>query len=140
LFGYAGNIGGVTSKERWAKSWLHHLHHNPHHPEYWILTWRGNPSFYDEIGKELTDFVTILPMPETYVREMIADMMATGKKVAGTWDISHWLNENGPNMNLHGETVRLIDKIMRELGYDLTDNRNWSWVPKSRFHFILLGD
>lgn len=128
VFGYAGNIGGVVSKSKWAKSWLHHLHHNPHHPEHWVLSWRGSPEFYDKLTKPIAPFVVLLPMPETYVREMIADMMATSKKVTGSWDIAIWFNKNGPNMNLHDETITLIDKVMKEIGYNLTDNCDWSWI------------
>jgi len=126
LFGYAGNIYGSVDKDRWAKSWLHHLHYNSHHPEHWILSWRGNPEFYNEMGQDIALFVTLLPMPETYTREMIADMMATGYKITGSWDISIWLNQNGPKMHLHDDTIILIDKIMTELGY-FNENLQWSY-------------
>ncbi len=129
LFGYAGNTGGSTDKERWAKAWLHHFHLNPHHSEHHILSWCGNLEFYDEIGQGIAPFVTLRPMPETYVREMIADMMATSKRVIGSYDIAHWLNQNGPKMHLHDETIALIDKVMKEIGYaTYTDNCDWSWI------------
>lgn len=131
LFGYAGNIGGVTSKERWAKSWLHHLHHSPHHPEHWVLSWRGNPDFYNETGQPVARFVTVLPMPKTYVREMIADMMGSSKAYTGSWSIAEWLNQNGPDMHLHDETIVLINKVMEEIGYVLTDGCDWSWEVSS---------
>lgn len=128
LLGYAGNIGGGVSKKRWARAWLHHLHCNPHHPEHWVLSWRGNPRFYDELGEKIGPFVTILPMPDIYVREMIADMMASSKTATGSYNIADWLNQNGPNMNFHDQTITLIDKIMKEAGYALTDNCDWSWL------------
>lgn len=114
IFGYAGNIGGVVSKERWAKSWLHHLHHNPHHPEHWILSWRGNPKFYEELGEHAAEFITVLPMPETFVREMVADMMATSKKISGSYDITVWLDQNIPKMQLHNETIVILNSIIYE--------------------------
>lgn len=129
LFGYAGNAGGSVNKEKWAKAWLHHFHLNPHHSEHHILSWLGNPKFYDEIGQGIAPFVTLRPMPETYVREMLADMMATSKRVTGSYNIASWLNQNGPKMHLHDDTVTLIDKVMKEIGYaTYTDNRNWSWI------------
>ncbi len=133
LFGYAGNIGGVTSKEKWAKSWLHHLHHNPHHPEHWILSWRGNPKFYDKLGERAAEFVTVLPMPKTYVREMVADMMATSKNITGSYDIAVWLNENGPKMRLHDLTEKRLDSVMHEIGYFITDNCLWSYMAGNDF-------
>jgi hypothetical protein len=134
LFGYAGNIYGSRDKDKWAKSWLHHLHYNPHHPEHWILSWRGNPDFYNELGESIAPFIVLLPMPETYVREMLADMMATGYKVTGSWDIANWLNQNGPDMHLHDSTIVLIDKVMKEIGYSLTDNCDWSWIAGRNIH------
>ena len=76
----------VKNNEEWGKAWLHHLHHNPHHPEHWLLSWRGKPTFYDDIGESRGAFITTLPMPETYVREMIADFMATSKEKTGSYD------------------------------------------------------
>jgi hypothetical protein len=124
---------GTKSMTGWAKAWLHHLHYNPHHPEHWVLSWRGNPEFYDLVGHHIAPFVTLLPMPEPYVREMIADMMATSKQVTGSWNIAHWINQNGPDMHLHDNTVTLIDKVMKEIGYVLTDNCDWSWVAGREF-------
>lgn len=121
-------FGDATNRE-WARGWLHHLHCSPHHPEHWVLSWHGTPEFYSEIGKDIALFVNILPMPETYVREMLADMMSTSKQQAGSYDIANWLNKNGPNMHLHDQTITLINKVMQEIGYYSTDNhRDWSWV------------
>lgn len=127
LFGYAGNIYGSTDKDKWAKAWLHHLHNNPHHPEHWILSWRGNPDFYNGIGHRIAPFVTVLPMPETYVREMIADMMGTGYGFSRSWDISEWLNQNGPDMPFHPRTIAVIKKVLEEVGYKTTTG-DWSWA------------
>ncbi len=72
-------------------------------------------------------------MSEHFAREMIADMMATSRQLTGSWDISKWLNENGPKMHLHDDTVVLIDKVMKEIGYALTDNCDWSWIAGRKF-------
>lgn len=135
LFGYAGNIGGAVSKEKWAKSWLHHLHHNPHHPEHWILSWRGDPEFYNQLAEPIAPFVGLLPMSEIFVREMIADMMGTSKKMTGSWNIANWLNQNGPNQHFHDDTIIIIDKVMKEIGYALIDNCDWSWVATPNFRY-----
>lgn len=126
---YARYKYGNGTKEEWAIGWLHHMHHEGHHSEHWIILWHGDPVFYSGIGGEdITKYVSILPMPETYVREMIADMLATSKQVTGSWDIANWLNQNGPEMHLHDETIALINQVLYEIGYNLTDNCDWSWV------------
>lgn len=134
LINYAQFKYGIKSKEGWAKAWLNHLHHNAHHPEHWVLSWCGNPDFYNELGECIGKFVTLLPMPELYVREMLADMMATSKQVAESWDIANWLNQNGPEIHLHDETITLIGKVMKEIGYySIPDDCDWSWIAGRRF-------
>ena len=119
---------GVKSKAEWAKAWFHHLHHNPHHPEYWLLSWRGNPNFYDGLGESRGPFRTMLAMPETYVREMVVDFMATSKELTGSYDISRWLNQSGPEMLLHNDTKIRLHNAMTELGYTFIDNYMWSYM------------
>ena len=130
---YARFKYGRKDTAGWARAWLHHLHHNPHHPEHWCLSWRGNPFFYDDLGKSVAPFVTVLAMPETYAREMVADMMATSKELSGSYDIAVWLNENGPKMRLHDDTVTRLDSVMIEVGYFITDNCDWSYMAGDKF-------
>jgi hypothetical protein len=128
---------GIKSVEDWSKAWLHHLHNNPHHPEHWILPWRGDPGFYLGYGHDLAPFVTVLPMPETYTREFVIDMMATSMEITGSYDIAVWLNANGPEINLHPETELRLDGVLIKLGYFLTDNCPWSYmagdITRNRF-------
>lgn len=122
------HFGGDKDRQKWAIAWHHHLLLNPHHPEHWLLSWRGDPGFYDGIGEFVASGVVVLPMPEVFVREMIADFLASSRTYTGCWNIANWLNENGPKMILHSETVRSIAVVMRELGYVSIDNRDWSWL------------
>lgn len=133
LSNYAQYKYGIKSVSGWAKAWLHHLHHNPHHPEHWLLSWRGSPNFYDDIGHTAGRCITILPMPEVYVREMVADMLGTSREVTGSWDIAAWLNVKGPYIRFHDDTVIILNEIMEEIGYRLTHNYNWSFKPTERF-------
>lgn len=113
-------------RKEWSIGWKHHLHHNPHHPEHWVLLWHGDPKFYSDIGNDIGKYISVLPMPEIFVREMLADMHATSKQISGDYDISRWLNNNGPKMFFHPDTITLIDKIMTELGY-FNENLQWSY-------------
>lgn len=125
---YARCKYGIKSIDVWAKAWLHHLHHNPHHPEYWLLSWRGDPDYYNGFGNGVAPFVTVLPMPEMFLREMVADMMATSMEISGSYNIAVWLNANGPKMLLHDESITRLDSVMHETGYFLTDNCLWSYM------------
>ena len=47
-------------------AWLHHVHRNKHHPEYWVSTEIGS-------GKQMPNM-----MPDKYIREMVADWKGCG--------------------------------------------------------------
>lgn len=81
------------------QAWLRHQHHNPHHWQWWIL--RG-----DE------DAQKVLPMPDSYRREMLADWRGAGR-AQGKPDTLAWYSRNKDKMLLHPETRQWIE---RELG------------------------
>lgn len=51
-------------------------------------------------------------MPETYVREMVADWMGASRLYTGDWNISDWLAENLPRMKLHPNTLGKVVSIL----------------------------
>ncbi len=91
--------GGAYSEVAWKRAWLHHIHHNPHHWEHWLIN--GKP----------------LPMPEIYVREMLADWMAAERSYCGNWDIQPWLNEEYLKMNLHSSTISQLQGLLASQGF-----------------------
>ena len=93
-------------KEAFNYAWLHHIHHNPHHWQYWVLV-------NDDDG-------TIgLEMPENYVYEMICDHWAFSHKSGNLYEIFDWYKSHKKNMILHEKTRKLyeniLDKIKKEL-------------------------
>lgn len=48
------------------RAWLHHIHKNPHHWDFWVLRVASN--------------VTALRVPERYLREMAADWLAMARQ------------------------------------------------------------
>lgn len=118
----------------WVKAWHHHLHRNQHHPEYYLVSWHGDPAFYKAagVGEPVADSIILLPIPEVFVREMIADWHAASRTYTGKWDIAMWLNTHGPKMRLHDETIVKIDSVMHEIGYIQTDNCPWSYMAGAK--------
>lgn len=49
-----------------------------------------------------------MPMPERYVREMVADWMGASRAYTGSWDMVDWLEKNLPRMDLHPVTVERL--------------------------------
>lgn len=105
-------FGKADDPEGFIGCWVHHQNHNPHHWEYWIPRTGHNrcqPPFPD--GQPI-------PMPERYVREMVADWLGAGRAYEGKWPnvfIWPWLVANRRKMLLHQNTSEMIDKIVLEL-------------------------
>jgi len=78
-------------------AWNHHIHHNPHHWQYWILL--------------QDDGVTkALPIPEKDRLEMLADWLSFG----GHEHLKEWYGRNRGKMILHPETRQSIEE---QLGF-----------------------
>ena len=100
-------FGDKGDPDGFARAWLHHQNVNPHHWEYWI------PRTGHKLGPDV-DIPSPLPMPETYVREMVADWMGASRAYTGSWRIGDWLVKNRPKMRLHPQTSILIDAVMQQ--------------------------
>jgi hypothetical protein len=85
---------------QFSYAWNHHEKHNPHHWGYWVVT-------SGDYGK-----IEVLPMPETYVREMIADWEGAGKTISGKGDPLAWYQQNGKRFLMHDQTRTLVEKIL----------------------------
>ena len=114
-------FGDKGDPQGFARAWLHHQNCNPHHWEYWITR-----SDHSKGASQAEN--GCLPMPEIYVREMVADWLGASKAYQGHWNLSVWVNENGPKIKLHSETENSIHDILVGLGYFLTDNCPWSYM------------
>lgn len=79
-------------------AWLRHQHRNPHHWQYWRLR-------EDDGGTKL------LPMPEKYVREMLADWRGAGR-AQGFDKLGPWYEKNHRMIELERETRALLHSLM----------------------------
>jgi hypothetical protein len=93
--------GGATplGKANFDKAWLLHIHRNPHHHQYWLLT-------------NDTDGQYALEMPQKYGLEMIADWRGAGKAITGNDDIHEWYDENKDKMVIHPKTRKSIERTL----------------------------
>jgi hypothetical protein len=59
----------------------------------------------------------VLPMPENFALEMIADWMGAGKSYTGSEDMTDWLIKNLPRITLHSKTFSYVKNVLIEIGY-----------------------
>jgi hypothetical protein len=103
--------GRKTKKvqEDFDYAWLHHIHANPHHWQYWLLV-------NDEDG------TYALEMPENYVIEMISDWWAFSHKSGNLYEIFDWYKSKKKNMILHENTKKLVEEILDKIKAELDLN------------------
>lgn len=86
-------------------AWLHHIHHNPHHWQFWILQ-------HDDEPEE------ILEMPMHYIIEMICDWWSFSWKTGNLNEIFDWY-EKHKNMKLGKETRKKVEYILELMKIEL---------------------
>lgn len=94
--------GGLKTRElsnAFNFAWLHHQKVNPHHWQFWVL-------INDEDG------TVPLEVPETYVREMLADWEGAGQAITGKADAKGWYIKNRSKMILHLNTRIMVENFL----------------------------
>lgn len=99
-------------------AWLHHIHNNPHHWQYWVL-----------INDDEKDGTVALEMPKTYVAEMIADWWTFSWKTGKLGDIFEWYDGHKDRIVMHKNTRKLVEDILDKIETKLIDTcclkENW---------------
>ncbi len=97
--------GGVEDKEadptEFKVAWYHHWTRNPHHWDFWLFT-------DEETGARVPT-----EMPETYVREMVADWYGAGMAM-GKPDIYGWYLAGRNHRYMHEKTRVLVAQVIEE--------------------------
>ena len=88
------------TKADFQKGWCFHQKRNKHHWNYWVSVTRINE-------------IIPIPMPEKYIKQMIADWNGMSRKFGGSTEEYYIKNRN--NMILHKETTKLIEGILTQL-------------------------
>lgn len=93
-------------------AFLHHVHFNPHHWQHWVPV--------DDRGE-----LHPLPMPDVYIREMVADWASAGLAKNGELDIAEWYRRERTKMVMDSDTRIVAEGYIEELtGESL-------WAPMS---------
>ena len=113
IYFYGGNRSYQVVQD-FNYAWLHHIHHSPHHWQYWIL-------HNDEPGEG----IIVLDMPINYIIEMICDWWAFSWKDGDLTEIFKWYNAHKDYMKLSDKTRKIVtnilDKIRAELDKEKSD-------------------
>ena len=101
--------GEKENQDDFNYAWLHHIHNNPHHWQYWVL-------INDDEG-------TIgLDIPYNYIMEMILDWWSFSWKTGNLHEIFNWYADHEKTMIL-SENTRIIVNVILDKMKEILDNQ-----------------
>lgn len=102
---FYGNNKSFKVVQDFNYAWLHHIHNNPHHWQYWILV-------HDDEPEEVLD------MPFWYIVEMICDWWSFSWKTGKLDEIFEWY-EKHKDMKLSDKTRHEVEKLLGMIRQEL---------------------
>ena len=87
-------------------AWLHHIHQNPHHWQYWVLL-EDDP----EVGLPYKT----LPIPLPYIFEMIADWWSFSWKNGNLFEIFNWYAEHRDKQYIDLNSRMILERILEKI-------------------------
>ena len=99
---------GDRDEDKFNRAWLHHIHNNEHHWQYWVLIMDDGDT--GEKGK-----VVALEMPKVFVWEMVADWWSFSWRSGKLTEIFEWYDSHKDGIILHENTRELVEAILGEI-------------------------
>lgn len=102
---YGGNQSYAV-KLAFDYAWLHHIHHNPHHWQYWVLL---------EDDPETGVPFKALQIPLPYIFEMVADWWTFSWKNNNLFEIFNWYADHRHKQFIHPESRAMLENILKKI-------------------------
>ncbi len=109
---YGGNKSHAVV-ENFQKAFLLHIHENPHHWQYWILT-------HDDPDEP----ETLIEIPLNYIFEMICDWWSFSWRKDDLTEIFNWWDEHKDYIRMHKKSRKVLEYILKEMKDILTDGKS----------------
>lgn len=109
---FYGNNKSYAVVQGFKYAWLHHIHHNPHHWDYWVL-----------LNDDVSDGETALEMPMGFVVEMICDWWAFSWKNGDLTEIFSWYEEHKEYIRLHPKTKKIVEDILNKMHKTISEKK-----------------
>lgn len=93
-------------------AWLHHLHNNPHHWQYWVL-----------INDDKDSGENLLEIPDNYIIEMICDWWSFSWTNGNLYEIFDWYDKGKEYRKINSNSLKKIEEILAFIKLEL-DNEN----------------
>lgn len=97
--------------QNFNKAWLHHIHRNPHHWQYWVM-----------INDDPGEGMVVLDMPYCYIIEMICDWWSFSWKKENLYEIFNWYDAHKDYMKLSKNTRKTVEDILAKIKEKLEED------------------
>ena len=87
-------------------AWLHHIHQNPHHWQYWVL-------MEDDPEAGLPYKTLMIPLP--YIFEMIADWWSFSWKSGNLFEIFNWYAEHRDKQYINLNSRMILERVLEKI-------------------------
>lgn len=101
---YGGSKSGEV-KEAFDRAWLHHIHNNPHHWQYWVL-------IDDDDENDNGERYKPLDIPNEYIIEMICDWWSFSWKKGDLREIFNWWDEHVDKVIMTDDTREKVEGLL----------------------------
>lgn len=99
---YGGNRSYKVMRD-FNYAWLHHIHNNPHHWQYWVLL---------EDDPESGMPYKALEIPVPYIFEMIADWWSFSWKSGNLFEIFNWYSDHRSKQIINPKSREIVEHIL----------------------------
>lgn len=110
---FYGNNRSSEVVNNFNRAWLHHIHNNPHHWQYWVL-----------VNDDPKDGTIALEMDREYIIEMICDWWSFSWKTGNLYEIFDWYDQHKERMILHKNTRKLVEDTLKKIREKLDSENN----------------
>lgn len=110
---FYGNNRSAKVMNDFRRAWLHHIHANPHHWQYWVL-----------VNDDPEEGTIALEMDHKYVIEMICDWWSFSWKTGNLYEIFDWYEKHKEHMILHKNTRKLVEDVLSKIKEKLDSENN----------------
>ena len=100
--------------EAFNKAWLHHIHNNPHHWQYWVL--------FEDDPDSMKPYKA-LEMSLDYIIEMICDWWSFSFRRGDLYELFDWYDAHKNKMILHPKTRKKVEDILEKIRKELDEEK-----------------
>lgn len=110
-------------KKEFDEAWLHHIHNNPHHWQYWILVEDDSKPTVNAVGTPvMVNSFKCLEIPKHYILEMISDWWSFSWKTGNLFEIFDWYEIHRGTIHINQKSRNDVERILGKIRQELQNN------------------